>query len=62
MENEDAPGAEVGAQRVPRDVHDHLPVNDYVSGPGGATSTRDGGHFHQPQLSLSLHLSIYLCI
>lgn len=62
MENEDAPDAEVGAQRVARDVHDHLPVNDYVSGLGDATSTRDGGHFHQPPLSLSLsiHLSIYL--
>lgn len=29
MENDDAPDAEVGAQRVARDVHDHLPVNDY---------------------------------
>lgn len=54
MESEDAPDAEVGALRVARDVHDHLPVNDYVSGPSGATSIS--------LQSLSLPLFVSLCI
>lgn len=62
MENEDAPDAEVGAQRVARDIHDHLPVNDYVSSPAGTTSTQDGGHFHQPPTSLSISLPLSLHI
>lgn len=57
LENEDTADTEAGAQRVARDVHDHLPVNDYVSGPGAPRPPETAA------ISISLHsLYLSLCI